>query len=110
MISIRVTVTVTVTVTVNAKSHKTEIERIQLILTDNDPSSHGALAHVKILDKCWEGVVHMLCVFHSFIMAFYKTVWLKLPYKRGNPYELTNKGKAYCTSLCSIRPIFYPAI
>ena len=79
---------------------KTAIERIQLVLTDDDPCSHGALANVKILDKCWEGVVHMLCVFHGLIMAFHKTVWPKLPHKRGNPFELTNKGKAYCTSLC----------
>ena len=81
---------------------KAAIERIQLVLTDDDPSSHGALAHVKILDKCWEDVVHMLCVFHGLIMAFHKIVWPKLPHKRGNPYELTNKGKAYCTSLRSV--------
>ena len=78
---------------------KTAIERIQLVLTDDDPSSHGALAHVKILDKCWEDVVHMLCVFHGLIMAFHKIVWPKLPHKRGNAFELTNTGKAYCTSL-----------
>ena len=82
---------------------KTAIERIQLVLTDDDSSSYGALNDVKILDNCWEGVVHMLCVFHALVMAFHKTVWPKLPHKRNNPYELTKKGKLYCTFLRPLR-------
>ena len=72
------------------------ISRIQLVLTDDDLSSHGALADVKVLDECWSDVLHMLCVFHGLVMAYHKNVWPLLPHESGNPYQLTEDGKLYC--------------
>ena len=72
------------------------ISRIQLVLTDDDLSSHGALADVKVLDECWSDVLHMLCVFHGLVMAYHKNVWPLLPHESGNPYQLTEGGKLYC--------------
>ena len=74
------------------------ISRIELVITDDDLSSHGALADVKILDQCWSGVLHMLCVFHGLVMVFHKNIWPKLPHKEDNPYELTDTGRLYCES------------
>lgn len=50
------------------------ISRMELVLTDKDASSHGALADVKILENCWKDIVEMLCVFHGVVMTFHKTV------------------------------------
>ena len=50
------------------------ISRMELVLTDNDPLSHGALADVKILESYWKGVVDVLCVFHGLVMTFHKSV------------------------------------
>ena len=51
---------------------KVAIERVELVLTDNDDANHGALRDVTILEPCWEGARHMLCVFHALVMAFHK--------------------------------------
>ena len=75
---------------------KQTVSRIQLVLTDNDAQSHGALASVKILEDCWSGVVTMLCLFHGLVMVMHKTVWPKLPHSKANPSMLTKTGKLYC--------------
>ena len=75
---------------------KTTISRIELVLTDDDISSHGALSSVQIMEDCWKNCIHMLCVFHALVMAFHKHVWPLLPHKKNNKYELTKTGKLYC--------------
>ena len=75
---------------------KVAIERVELVLTDNDDANHGALRDVTILDPFWERVRHMLCVFHALVMAFHKDVYPFLPHKRGGSRELTKIGKLYC--------------
>lgn len=72
------------------------ISRIELVLTDDDTSSHGALSSVQIMENCWKNCIHMLCVFHALVMAFHKNVWPLLPHKKNNKYELTKTGKIYC--------------
>ena len=81
---------------------KVAIERVELVLTDNDDANHGALRDVTILEPCWEGVRHMLCVFHALVMAFHKDVYPFLPHKRGGSRELTKTGKLYCKWSTSI--------
>ena len=74
------------------------ISRIELVLTDNDASSHGAISDAEILEPCWKGVRIMLCVFHGLVMAMHKDVYPKLPHKSDNSHELTKIGKLYCES------------
>ena len=47
------------------------ISRIELVLTDNDASSHGAISDAEILEPCWKGVRIMLCVFHGLVTYGY---------------------------------------
>ena len=72
---------------------------MQLVLTDNDEASHGALSDVKILEPCWTGVTDMLCVFHGLVIPFHKDVWPQLPHEHGDKHMLTKKGKLYCEDL-----------
>ena len=72
------------------------LSRIELVLTDDDSSSHGALTSVQTLEDCWGNSTHMLCVFHGLVQAFHKHVWPTLPRKRNHPELLSKIGKIYC--------------
>ena len=57
------------------------ISRNRLCLTDNDESEWGPLDDVIQTVPCWNRSIHMLCMFHALTLAFFETIYPKLPHK-----------------------------
>ena len=74
------------------------ISRNRLCLTDNDESEWGPLDDVIQTVPCWNGSLHMLCMFHALTLAFFETIYPKLPHKgKGKKMKLTPLGRSYGT-------------
>ena len=76
------------------------ISRNRLCLTDNDESEWGPLDAVIQTVPCWNGSIHMLCMFHALTLVFFETIYLKLPHRgKGKNRKLTLLGRSYGTFL-----------
>ena len=74
----------------------TTISRNRLCLTDNDESEWGPLDTVIKTVPCWNGSLHMLCMFHALTIVFFEKVYPKLPHRgKAKNKTLTEVGKSY---------------
>ena len=73
------------------------LNRIRLLLTDDDPAEHGPLdSSIATLD-CYSNAINMLCGFHAVVLAYHEKVTPKLPHSAA--HILSDDGELYGTSL-----------
>ena len=72
----------------------TTFSRLQLVLTDDDTSSHGEFDAATKVVKEISSAKHILCVFHAVVIRYQDFVYDFLPETRDGK-TLTEKGAIY---------------
>ena len=70
------------------------LSRLQLVLTDDDTSSHGAFDAVTKVVKEISSAKHILCLFYAVVMSYQDFIYDFLPETRDGK-TLTRKGAIY---------------